>query len=245
MQKGTTNVGVLLELGRTPLTLDAQKSAIKNWERIRNKKANYLVTLSYKNAEQNSLEWSTKVKSCLEQNGMLSSYTRAPPHPCLNTHTKLYKRLSDVFYQSAFESINKQDSKLRTYSLIKASVEIENYLITTRNINARVCLTKFRLSNHKLMIETGRHQKVPKTERFCPFCHGMIEDEIHFLINCKQYDALRGPLFKECREARKNFSYYSNKEKFIFIMTYNLLSDKLAKFISDAIEIRDSNLNEA
>ena len=245
VQKGTTNVGVLLELGRTPLTLDAQNAAIKNWERIRNKKANYLVTLSYKNAEQNSLEWSTKVKSRLEQNGMLSSYTRAPLHPCLNTHTKLYKRLSDVFYQSAFESINKQDSKLRTYSLIKESVEIENYLITTRNINARVGLTQFRLSNHKLMIETGRHQKVPKTERFCPFCYGMIEDEIHFLINCKQYDALRGPLFKECREARKNFSYYSNKETFIFIMTYNLLSDKLAKFISDAIEIRDSNLNEA
>ena len=245
VQKGTTNVGVLLELGWTPLTLDAQKAAIKNWERIRNKKANYLVTLSYINAEQNSLEWSTKVKSCLEQNGMLSSHTRAPPHPCLNTHTKLYKRLSDVFYQPAFESINKQDSKLRTYLLIKDSVEIENYLITTRNINARVCLTKFRLSNHKLMIETGRHQKVPITERFCPFCYGMVEDEIHFLINCKQYDTLRGPILKESREARKNFSYYSNKEKFMFIMTYNLFSDKLAKFISDAIEIRDSNLNEA
>ena len=114
--------------------LDAQKAAIKNWENIRNKKANYLVTQSYKNAEQNSLEWSTKVKSCLEQNGILSSYTREPPHPCLNTHTKLHKRLADVFYQSAFESINKHDSKLRTYSLIKESVEIENYLITTRNI---------------------------------------------------------------------------------------------------------------
>ena len=96
VQKGTTNVGVLLELGRTPLTLDAQKAAIKNWERIRNKKANYLVTLSYKNAEQNSLEWSTKVKSCLEQNGMSSSYNKAHPHPCLNTHNKLYKRLPDV-----------------------------------------------------------------------------------------------------------------------------------------------------
>ena len=139
-------MGVLLELGRTPLTLDTQKVAIKNWEIIRNKKANYLVTLSYKNAEQNSLEWSTNVKSCLEQNGMLSSYTREPPRPCLNTHTKLYKRLADVFYQS----INKHDSKLRTYSLIKESVEIENYRITTRNINARVCLTKFRLSNHNI-----------------------------------------------------------------------------------------------
>ena len=203
VQKGTTNVGVLLELGRTPLTLDAQKTAIKNWERIRNKKANYLVTLSYKNAEQN---WGTKVKSCLEQNGMLSSYTRAPPHPCLNAHTKLYKRLSDVFYQSAFESINKQDSKLRTYSLIKESVEIENYLITTRNINARVCLTKFRLSNHKLMIETGRHQNVPKTERFCAFCYGMIEDEIHFPYKLQTVRRpKRSPLFEECREARKNF----------------------------------------
>ena len=86
------------------------------------------------------------------------------------------------------------------------------------------------------MIETDRHQKVPKTERFCPFCYGMVEDEIHFLINCKQYDALRRPLFKESREARKYFSYYSNKEKFIFIMTHNLLSYKVAKFISDAIE---------
>ena len=159
VQRGTTNAGVLLELRRTLLTLDAQKAAINHWERIRNKKANYLVTLSYKHAEQNSLEWSTKVKSCLEQNGMLSSYTREPPHPCLNTHTKLYKRLADVFYQSAFESINKHDSKLRTCSLIKESVEIENYLITTRNINARVCLTKFRLSNHKLMIETRKYLK--------------------------------------------------------------------------------------
>ena len=194
--------------------------------------------------EQNSLEWSTRVKSCLEQNGMLSSYTREPPHPCLNTNTE-YKRLADVFYQSAFESINKHDSKLRTYSLIKESVEIEKYLITTRNINARVCLTKFTLSNHKLMIETGRHQKVPKTERFCHFCYGMVEDEIHFLINWKQYDALRGLLFKVCREARKDFSYYSSKEKFIFIMTYNLLSYKVANFISDAIEKRDSILNEA
>ena len=46
------------------------------------------------------------------------------------------------------------------------------------------------------MIQTGRHQKVPKTERFCPFCYGMIEDEIHFLINCKQYDTLFFFFFK-------------------------------------------------
>ena len=92
-----------------------------------------------------TLEWSTKLKSCLEKNGMLSSYIKERPHPCLNTHTKLSKRLVDVFYQSAFEFINKHDSKLRMYSLIKESIEMENYLIITRNINSRICLTKFRL----------------------------------------------------------------------------------------------------
>ena len=34
--KKTTTNGVLLEIGRTPLNLYAKKSAIKNWERIRN-----------------------------------------------------------------------------------------------------------------------------------------------------------------------------------------------------------------
>ena len=35
VQKQTTNVGVLLELGRIPLHLYASKFAVKNWERIR------------------------------------------------------------------------------------------------------------------------------------------------------------------------------------------------------------------
>ena len=34
VQKSTTNVGVLLELGRIPILMTAQKASIKNWERI-------------------------------------------------------------------------------------------------------------------------------------------------------------------------------------------------------------------
>ena len=36
VQKQTTNVGVLLELGQVPLVLLAQKKALKNWVRIVN-----------------------------------------------------------------------------------------------------------------------------------------------------------------------------------------------------------------
>ena len=40
VQKQTTNVGVLLELGRIPLQNYVIKAAIKNWERIKNGKIN-------------------------------------------------------------------------------------------------------------------------------------------------------------------------------------------------------------
>ena len=40
VQKNTTNHGVLLELGRTPLTFEAQRLSIKNWERIKGGKGN-------------------------------------------------------------------------------------------------------------------------------------------------------------------------------------------------------------
>ena len=33
-QRQTTNIGVIMELGQTPLTLYARKNCIKNWERI-------------------------------------------------------------------------------------------------------------------------------------------------------------------------------------------------------------------
>ena len=40
VQKQTTNIGVLLELGRIPMHIYAAKLAIKNWERIKRGQAN-------------------------------------------------------------------------------------------------------------------------------------------------------------------------------------------------------------
>ena len=70
VQKNTTNIGALLELGRTPIILHAQKAAIKNWERIKNEKANNLVIKSYKDASTQSLDWFNSIKNALERNGM-------------------------------------------------------------------------------------------------------------------------------------------------------------------------------
>ena len=92
------------------------------------------------------------------------------------------------------------------------------------------------------MIEVGRHQKLPKTQRFCPLCPQLVEDEIHFLINCNQYAALRNPLLETCRELRQNFQFYNEKEKFVFMMTCNDTAFLLAEFLSKAMELRNEKI---
>ena len=57
VQKQTTNIGVLLELGRIPLDIYAMKFSIKNWERIKGKHANDLLMLSYNDAVKENLPW--------------------------------------------------------------------------------------------------------------------------------------------------------------------------------------------
>ena len=63
------------------------------------------------------------------------------------------------------------------------------------NQDKRTLLTKFRISNHNLRIETGRHEcKVNshgkpvillRCERLCQNCiTNSVEDEIHFMLEC-------------------------------------------------------------
>ena len=164
VQKQTNNDGVFLELGMTPLSFDAQKFSIKNWERITRGKANIPLMESYQESLELDLPWTT------------GDYSAKPPF----AYKKLFQRLSDIFHQDTFSRINGERSKLRTYAIFKKEQGYEKYLTDIKNANVRKNATKFRLSNQKLMIEVGRHQKVDAEQRFCPFCPNAVENESHF-----------------------------------------------------------------
>ena len=67
------------------------------------------------------------------------------------------------------------------------------------------------------MIEKGRHQKIAKDMRFCPFCPQQIEDEIHFLIECKCFETHRKEFFGK---TNVNKLRGENKtDKYIYLMT--------------------------
>ena len=73
VDKQTTNVGVLIELGLIPLHLYAiLRASVKNWERLRGQKANDLLLASYRDAENVRLPWLLNIKTILEENGMSS-----------------------------------------------------------------------------------------------------------------------------------------------------------------------------
>ena len=64
-------------------------------------------------------------------------------------------------------------------------------------------ITRWRLSNHNLRIQTGRftHPKTPRNERICTLCNETIEDEHHVLFECIFYDEIRSSyrlLLEEC-----------------------------------------------
>ena len=135
---------------------------------------------------------------------------------------------------------NKGWNKLRTYAKFKNRFHCEPYTqIPDRSI--RRCLAKFRCSDHRLRIETGRREGIPPESRICQYCDGgAVEDEIHFLTTCSNYEQLRLQLFEHIEKDVKPFVSLSPEEKCIFILsTENLqVIRRVASFIENALAAR-------
>ena len=54
----------------------------------------------------------------------------------------------------------------------------------------RAIVSRWRLSNHKLAIETGRYKNIPRIDRHFQIC-SIVEDEIHVMFHCPLYCDLR------------------------------------------------------
>ena len=237
VQKCTTNIGVLLELGEIPLMLYAKKNALKNWSRIANKlKCNDLTSETYESAIEKDLVWPRYIENTITKNGLRGLFLVQSK----DTHTQVFQRMKDIFLQESFSDINSDNSKLRTYGKFKQTAGYESYLNDIKDLRVRSSFTKLRLSNHELMIEKGRHQKkkLERYERVCPFCPLQIEDEIHFLLECSCYQRLRGHLFTEANEKLPNFKYLQNTQKFFLLMNNQKLTSITPKYIHEMMETR-------
>ena len=94
----------------------------------------------------------------------------------------------------------------------KRTEKVREYYLSHPKRETRKYITKFRLSDHKLLIETGRYTNIPREERKCKVCN-LVEDEIHFFFNCKSNENVRKILIQHLVNLDKNFENLNFFEK--------------------------------
>ena len=193
VNKKASNVACLGELGKYPLLLTIKKNII-----------NYLKHISQL-PDDSIVKQTLDMSKDLYNNQKQSYYSNA-----LNMLKKFYpnetKLESDIlnYDTTTITKIMKEkylefwkhkitnSPKLTFLSTMKSEYKIEPYLFLIRNPTIRRTFTQFRISNHKLQIEFGRYQNIPREERICKLCNsGEIEDEFHFSLVCHQYSEIR------------------------------------------------------
>ena len=118
-------------------------------------------------------------------------------------------------------------SKTLNYCIFKETFIFEQYfdILDEKDF---LTLCKFRTTNHKLPIEHGRWNNIPRENRKCNLCNlEEIGDEFHYNLNC--------PYFKQYRDIyiKKRYTKRPNIINFLGIMasTNRLNLTNLCKFI--------------
>ena len=106
--------------------------------------------------------WSQKIKRVLDQIGLGYLWTKAHEND-IGILNIIKQRLKDIELQRWLSDVNNDARK---------DANQKNKLCQVTNVRHRITLTKLRLSNHKLAIETGRYVRPYKKpeERICPIC---------------------------------------------------------------------------
>ena len=179
--------------------------------------------------------WSQKIKNFLYHIGLGNLWEKAH-FSDIGIVSIIRQRLEDIELQRWFSEMNNdikgnwdpyqstKMSKMRTYRRIKTidNYRYEDHLHQVTNIRHRTTMTKLRLSNHRLAIETRRYMRPYKKPngRICPLCKKEAKDEKDLLVSCPDYQEKRKSLF-EClyKEFKIPIVKMSTENIFLLLLT--------------------------
>ena len=148
-------------------------------------------------------KWIHCIKDILTSVGRIDLLHRETIESPKLIKTQISKTLSDLYIQE-WDTKVISSSKGKTYSIFKNDINFENYLIKL-NKKHWSTLLKFRLSNHRLQVETGRRDNIPLEERKCNLCEkNDIGDEFHYLFVCSHFNSERKQFLKPYFYKRPN-----------------------------------------
>ena len=258
LNKRSTIAAVRGELGIFPLFTNVLSHAAKYWLKLNSGSslANSAYTDSISSCTH-KFGWAKYIQSIwsnFDLKSVWSNHGTLYPRKIL---TILKQNICERFLSNWYQYIGisnsgtgKTSPKLRTYKLFKFNFHLEKYLFTIKNLAKRNLLTKLRTSCHDLHIETGRYCRpaMPAELRSCRFCcTNSVEDEKHFLLNCKIFSSLRESLFDSIELLTDSFSELDDDNKLIFLLNYNNGDVRICRlvcnFISDCFDLRKAHPN--
>jgi hypothetical protein len=253
VSKHVDHLAIYGELGIYPLYIDAIKSMLRYWQFIVLKSENILlkdaynhILKTYETGESQWLNFAMIIKT-LDSSSRRNDILPPSNKEIHVTISKLKKNFEVYWYNNLMSDTcrnSKHGRKLRTYRKFKNKFCKELYLTTITNSDWRRQLTRFRVSNHKLMIEIGRHKQLDVHDRICTKCAlNTVEDECHFLLSCTAYGTERTKLFKTIHEVSPLIDNLTIDDQFIWLMGNQ---DKrivlaVASYIFNAMKVRENH----
>lgn len=230
------------ELGRYPLYVKSAVRCLKYWFRLLKlpdtryaKKAYDMLYLQDTRGRDN---WVSKVKGLLFSNGFGYVWVYGGVGNERLFLKEFGKRLCDVFCQEWFSHM--ADSvHYRLYDNMKSCLEREKYISVVEKSNFRKAYARFRVGVSE--INTHRHRFAQNANlRHCPFCDGIVEDEIHALFTCPKYQDLRDKYITFDRDLEVQFRLLR-----LFTTSNTEILRKVSTFIFLMLEKRRQLVNDA
>ena len=250
LKKTACNFSAKLELGRFSIISFIKKQVMLYFCRLNMGKINPLLKEAYemnKNLDGEGIyTWHTFAHNTFEEMGLDIKDFESSDKPFneikFDLKIKLKNQINNVYKGKTVNKLSSIDdsSKLSLYSKLKSEIGIEKYLLEEPSFKNRQMITKLRVSDHTLEIETGRYKNIPRENRNCKLCKDEIDDEYHFLLNCKLNSNLRNNLFSEIIKVIINFKQYEPLDKL-----RNILSPKaellpaICDFLKQSLEMRN------
>ena len=206
VNKNTPRYMIFGETGCTPPSIDIKKRALSFWIKRKNSLAEICQNIihKYDGKNNNYSSYLQFIRSSFDNLGLSYIFEKRTTSDDTMISIKLLKkRIKDIFIQTWLQEIN-QSPKSLFYKLIKTEFCFETYL-DKLTINNRITLTKFRLSNHKLPVETGRWINIKRELRVCPLCNvNAFGDEFHYICECTVLNEERKLYIKQYYYKRPN-----------------------------------------
>ena len=225
----TSTLAVYGECGRFPLELRQKELTLKYWRRLLKLPIDNPLHIVYKKLIQLhtlNRNWCSVVFDILRSLGfenLLEAEADLNVADIDGFNRKLKLSLQNSYadyWRNEIRNINEHPI-LRTYSLFKTAHISESYLSINMDTTYKKCIARFRVSSHRLGIETGRHQKppIPVDNRVCAYCPGpLLDDELHLITQCRYHLTERTKLYDTAKMHIAEFGDCSNYDKFALIL---------------------------